>query len=351
MNGTTALQPRARVGQDEHKESKDQGAGGAYVRQLFVRKQPTQRPIVFARGRACAWLSAPLALTVTFVRAGAGTATHHRCSRFALLGAPSPPPHPHPHHRAHRAPRAVLARVLAACVSFALGPLLPRLAGPAPSCRGSAFRRRGANGANGWIARRECQIICTLGPACATKEKLVAMIDAGMTVARLNFSHGDHDSHGAMVSLLREAMAERPDNHVAVLLDTKGPEIRTGFLKDGEAKLEEGQTLEITTDYEVRGCRCCCSALKQLLPCCARRCIASSGVWLQICVCCALFGARAPLPCLVSAVSVSLGETLGLCAACPAHVCFGCVAWHCCVALLRVAMPRRVSSRWLSRCA
>jgi pyruvate kinase len=59
---------------------------------------------------------------------------------------------------------------------------------------------------------------------------LVKMLDAGMNVARLNFSHGDHKSHGASLDNLREALKQRPNKSCAVLLDTKGPEIRTGFL-------------------------------------------------------------------------------------------------------------------------
>ena len=61
---------------------------------------------------------------------------------------------------------------------------------------------------------------------------LVKMLDAGMNVARLNFSHGDHESHGKSLDNLRAALAQRPDKICAVMLDTKGPEIRTGMLKD-----------------------------------------------------------------------------------------------------------------------
>lgn len=63
---------------------------------------------------------------------------------------------------------------------------------------------------------------------------LVKMLDAGMNVARLNFSHGDHISHGRSVENLKEALKQRPDKTCAILLDTKGPEIRTGLLKDGK---------------------------------------------------------------------------------------------------------------------
>jgi len=83
---------------------------------------------------------------------------------------------------------------------------------------------------------------------------LVKMIDAGMNVARLNFSHGDHKSHGQSVENLRNALKQRPDKHCAIMLDTKGPEIRTGMLKDHKPiDLENGQELEIVTDYNIEG--------------------------------------------------------------------------------------------------
>ncbi len=80
------------------------------------------------------------------------------------------------------------------------------------------------------------------------------MIDAGMNVARLNFSHGDHKSHGAQAATLQAALKQRPDKSVALMLDTKGPEIRTGALKEGKnINLSIGQALEITTDYTIEG--------------------------------------------------------------------------------------------------
>lgn len=82
---------------------------------------------------------------------------------------------------------------------------------------------------------------------------LVNMLDAGMNVARLNFSHGDHESHGKSLDNLRAALKQRPDATCAVLLDTKGPEIRTGLLKDKKVTLEAGQSLKISTNYELLG--------------------------------------------------------------------------------------------------
>lgn len=105
-------------------------------------------------------------------------------------------------------------------------------------------------------SRRRVKIICTLGPACWDVETLGKLVDAGMNVARLNFSHGDHEGHAATLQRLRRALSTRRGKHVAVMLDTKGPEIRTGFLADKErkkAELKRGQELELTTDYEFLG--------------------------------------------------------------------------------------------------
>ncbi len=101
---------------------------------------------------------------------------------------------------------------------------------------------------------RKTKIVCTLGPACWSVQGLGELIDAGMNVARLNFSHGDHETHAATLDRLREALATRPGVHVGVMLDTKGPEIRTGFL--GTAKTVEykkGSIVEIVTDYSMAG--------------------------------------------------------------------------------------------------
>ena len=86
-------------------------------------------------------------------------------------------------------------------------------------------------------------------------EILVKMLDAGMNVARLNFSHGDHKYHSNTLKLLREALKQRPKLVCAIMLDTKvnflfkkkGPEIRTGNLVDGKnVELVKDQILEIS---------------------------------------------------------------------------------------------------------
>jgi len=80
------------------------------------------------------------------------------------------------------------------------------------------------------------------------------LIDAGLNVARFNFSHGDHESHYKALGRLRAACKARPHRHVAVMLDTKGPEIRTGFLESGDkVTYERSQKLVLTTDYSFKG--------------------------------------------------------------------------------------------------
>jgi len=93
------------------------------------------------------------------------------------------------------------------------------------------------------------------------------MIDAGMNIARLNFSHGDHASHGKSVANLREALKSRPDKTVAIMLDTKGPEIRTGMLKDGKPiELVKDQIIKVTTDYDFLGTTECIACSYKSLP-------------------------------------------------------------------------------------
>lgn len=88
---------------------------------------------------------------------------------------------------------------------------------------------------------RKTKIVCTIGPACNTKEKLLKMIEAGMNVARINMSHGVYDELEKLIETLKEAIKESGQN-VAILLDTKGPEVRVGSFKDGSVTLEEGKT-------------------------------------------------------------------------------------------------------------
>ncbi|CAJ2665241.1 unnamed protein product [Trifolium pratense] len=97
------------------------------------------------------------------------------------------------------------------------------------------------------------KIVCTLGPASRSVQMIEKLLKAGMNVARFNFSHGTHQYHQETLNNLKSAM-HSTGILCAVMLDTKGPEIRTGFLKDGKPiQLKEGQEITITTDYEIKG--------------------------------------------------------------------------------------------------
>ena len=97
------------------------------------------------------------------------------------------------------------------------------------------------------------KIVCTIGPKSEKKEVLKSLIHGGMNVMRLNFSHGDYEEHGNRIKVLKEIMEETNIN-VGILLDTKGPEIRTGILEDGkDVVLETGNEVIITTDYSYVG--------------------------------------------------------------------------------------------------
>ncbi|KAL2557111.1 Pyruvate kinase family protein [Forsythia ovata] len=111
------------------------------------------------------------------------------------------------------------------------------------------------NNSNGYISeiigerRPKTKIVCTLGPASRSVPMVEKLLRAGMNVARFNFSHGSHEYHQETLDNLQKAM-ENTGILCAVMLDTKGPEIRTGFLKDGKpVQLKQGQEITISTDY------------------------------------------------------------------------------------------------------
>ncbi|MBP9085122.1 MAG: pyruvate kinase, partial [Kofleriaceae bacterium] len=96
------------------------------------------------------------------------------------------------------------------------------------------------------------KIVCTLGPSSNTPERIGALIDAGMSVARLNFSHGSHEDHAKMLAIVRSE-ADKRGKAVAVLLDLQGPKIRVSRFATGSVELVPGAEFTITTDQSVSG--------------------------------------------------------------------------------------------------
>ncbi|MCL6626492.1 pyruvate kinase [Alicyclobacillus shizuokensis] len=94
---------------------------------------------------------------------------------------------------------------------------------------------------------RKTKIVCTIGPASESPEVLRSLIEAGMDVARLNFSHGSHEEHAERIRRIREA-AQAVGKHVAIMLDIKGPKIRTGKIEGGEVELSDGANITLTID-------------------------------------------------------------------------------------------------------
>ena len=92
---------------------------------------------------------------------------------------------------------------------------------------------------------KRTKIVCTLGPASEKEEVLTALIENGLNVTRMNFSHGSHEEHKGRMDLVKK-VREKLNKPVALLLDTKGPEIRTGNFDQPEVLLEEGQKFTIT---------------------------------------------------------------------------------------------------------
>ena len=90
------------------------------------------------------------------------------------------------------------------------------------------------------------KIVCTLGPASRTEKVMTEMLKAGMNVARLNFSHGTHEYHREMIETFRRARG-RLGVPAAIMLDTKGPEVRLRTFQNGGTTLVEGSTFTLTT--------------------------------------------------------------------------------------------------------
>ena len=98
---------------------------------------------------------------------------------------------------------------------------------------------------------KKTKIVCTLGPASETEEIISAMADAGMNVARINFSHGTHAEHAQKIALVK-AVREKKAIALPVMLDTKGPEFRIKTFQNGKINLKEGDKFSFTTE-EIEG--------------------------------------------------------------------------------------------------
>ena len=98
---------------------------------------------------------------------------------------------------------------------------------------------------------RKTKIVCTIGPSSSSVEVIEAMIKSGMNVARLNFSHGNHNDHEEKIKIIRDT-ARKLGTTVAILQDLAGPKIRVGFISDPGALLEPGQDF-ILTGLQIEG--------------------------------------------------------------------------------------------------
>lgn len=111
---------------------------------------------------------------------------------------------------------------------------------------------------------KKTKIICTIGPASENTEILQQLMESGMNAARLNFSHGNYEEHGKRIDTIK-TLREKLNKPVAIMLDTKGPEIRTGNFREGKVELKEGQSFTFTT-RDVIGDDGICSISYENLP-------------------------------------------------------------------------------------
>jgi pyruvate kinase len=105
---------------------------------------------------------------------------------------------------------------------------------------------------------RKTKIICTIGPKSENPEVLSKLIEAGMNASRHNFSHGDHEEHGKRIGLVKELRAKY-NKPIAIILDTKGPEIRTGKFEGGNVELKEGAPFTVVCGEDIIGNETTCS--------------------------------------------------------------------------------------------
>lgn len=97
------------------------------------------------------------------------------------------------------------------------------------------------------LQKRKTKIICTIGPASEDKAMMTKLVENGMNIIRLNFSHGDYEEHGNRIKTIREVVKET-GKCVAILLDTKGPEVRLGDFANGAETYEKGDVVTIVRE-------------------------------------------------------------------------------------------------------
>lgn len=111
---------------------------------------------------------------------------------------------------------------------------------------------------------KKTKIVCTIGPASESKENLSLLMEKGMDICRLNFSHGSHEEHKVRIDRIKE-VRDSLSKPIAILLDTKGPEIRTGKFADPEVELVAGQEFTITMEDVVGDSKICSVSYKELV--------------------------------------------------------------------------------------
>lgn len=105
---------------------------------------------------------------------------------------------------------------------------------------------------------RKTKIICTVGPSSENEEVVSKLIEAGMNASRHNFSHGSHEEHGRRIDLVKK-LRVKYNKPIAIILDTKGPEIRTGRFEGGNVELKEGADFTVVCGEDILGNNSICS--------------------------------------------------------------------------------------------
>jgi len=97
------------------------------------------------------------------------------------------------------------------------------------------------------MVTRKTKIICTIGPAIETEKMLIKMFNAGMNVARLNFSHATYEESVKRIARIKTASA-KTNKHIGIMLDTKGPEIRVGLFENNECFFAQGDIVKLVSE-------------------------------------------------------------------------------------------------------